>query len=125
MIRRRRTRVGLLRRLIESACVSAQWEADPALSAADRLAWALSLHRLELQVPGLALCATIDEDVRLALQIRISTPCTEAMEAGLREVLDRSPSLLAELLRIDWADVWRACESAGRALPEAGAGRGA
>jgi hypothetical protein len=110
-----RERAELVRRLLHAACVSAEWESDRSMTARDRLAWALSLHRLELRVEGLQLFATLSEDLTLALTVRLTSPCTDAMELALRRVLGRSPTLIAELVRVDWPEVWQACRLASPA----------
>lgn len=109
-----RPRRDLVRKLLETACRSMEWDAARGAPPERRLAAALAAHRLEVKLPGLELMAWITEDVQLAIWVRVRRAWTPALEQRLRATLEDHSAVVAGLVLEGWPDVVRACESAAR-----------
>jgi hypothetical protein len=109
-----RPRRDLVRKLLETACRSMEWDAARGAPPERRLAAALAAHRLEVKLPGLELMAWITEDVELAIWVRVRRSWTPSLEQRLRSALEEHSAVVAGLVLEGFRDVVRACESAAR-----------
>ena len=102
----------LIRMLLETACRSVEWDRSRDATAEERLASALSRHRLELAVEGVELRAWVTDEVGLAVSVRVTRGWNSVIEKALYDALDRNSSVLAGLLLWEWAELRAACSSA-------------
>lgn len=113
-MRKHRPRRDLVRKLLETACRSMEWDAVRDASPERRLAAALATHRLEVKLPGLELMAWITEEIELAIWVRVRRAWTATLAQRLRHELEENSAVVAGLVLEQWPDVLRACESAAR-----------
>ena len=104
----------IVRRLLETACRSAQWDTELGASPSQRLAAALAAHRFELRAAGVTLLAEMTEDICLAVRVRVDGDWNPDVASEVRAALDASTSLVAGLLVSEWQDIAEACRAAAR-----------
>ena len=107
-----------IRRLIVSACRSAEWSLDRQVPAWERWARAIQAHRIVVAGGNLELEAWMDDDLALMVSARIACPWTESDEKMLFDAMDEHPSLVAALVVIHWGKVRDLCVQSARRWEE-------